>query len=307
MEDEKRIKAFIEGVIREHGSFIANLQERACIRRRPVRRPTVRRRPPCSRLGRDSRRSCQASAWTRPRSPNSKTTSRNPAATSRKMSGEATTMSPCSERITRSDSSTSGICIPAPHPRSFSSSSMSLMHVDEIQSGIGPNLLVRNWPPAFQEWSTKAVRDAFFASPLFPRLLNPDAVKETIARGVSNGQLAYVGKTAGGKYHPFNFKRSITALRMSRSPKRCSSSLKRPLRLTARMQRDPERLDASPVFFPSGRCRWSSRSQHRRDQDATASAQGERSAPRNDSAEVGLDMVWRSAIAEMDELLHKGS
>ena len=71
-----------------------------------------------------------------------------------------------------------------------------LVHVDEIQSGISPNLLVRNWPPAFQEWSTKAVRDAFYASPLFPRLLNPDAIKETIARGVSNGQLAYVGKTA---------------------------------------------------------------------------------------------------------------
>ena len=86
-----------------------------------------------------------------------------------------------------------------------------LMHVDEIQTGIGPNLLVRNWPPAIPEWNTKAVRDAFFASPLFPRLLNADSVKETIARGVSNGQLAYVGKTGSGKYHPFNFKRTITA------------------------------------------------------------------------------------------------
>ena len=87
-----------------------------------------------------------------------------------------------------------------------------LMRVDEIQTGIGPNLLVRNWPPAIQEWNTKAVRDAFFASPLFPRLLNADAVKETIARGVANGQLAYVGKTGSGKYHPFNFKRTISAL-----------------------------------------------------------------------------------------------
>lgn len=85
-----------------------------------------------------------------------------------------------------------------------------LVHVDEIQSGISPNLLVRNWPPAFQEWSTRAVRDAFFSSPIFPRLLNPDAVKETIARGVSNGQLAYVGKTASGKYHPFSFERTIS-------------------------------------------------------------------------------------------------
>ena len=85
-----------------------------------------------------------------------------------------------------------------------------LVHVDEIQSGISPNLLVRNWPPDFQDWSTKAVRDAFYASPLFPRLLNPDSIKDTIARGVSNGQLAYVGKAAGGKYHPFSFERSIS-------------------------------------------------------------------------------------------------
>ena len=36
-------------------------------------------------------------------------------------------------------------------------------------------------------------------------------MKETIARGVSNGQLAYVGKTGSGKYLPFNFERTITA------------------------------------------------------------------------------------------------
>lgn len=87
-----------------------------------------------------------------------------------------------------------------------------LMQVDEVQTGISPNLLVRNWPPALPEWSTKAVRDAFYASPLLPRLLNPDSVKETIARGVSNGQIAYVGKAANGKYLPFTFERTITAL-----------------------------------------------------------------------------------------------
>lgn len=35
--------------------------------------------------------------------------------------------------------------------------------------------------------------------------------KETIARGVSNSQLAYVGKAANGKYHPFYFERSVNA------------------------------------------------------------------------------------------------
>jgi hypothetical protein len=65
-----------------------------------------------------------------------------------------------------------------------------LRQADEIQSGISPNFLLRNWPGAFREWSTRAVRDAFYASPLFPRLLNVDAIKDTIARGVSNGLLA---------------------------------------------------------------------------------------------------------------------
>lgn len=53
------------------------------------------------------------------------------------------------------------------------------------------------------------MRDAFFASPEFPRLLNADTVKETIARGVSQGLLGYVGKKAGGGYEPFVFGRSL--------------------------------------------------------------------------------------------------
>jgi hypothetical protein len=72
-------------------------------------------------------------------------------------------------------------------------------------SGASSAFLVRNWPPAFKEWSTKAVRDAFFASPLFPRLLRPDVFKDTIARGVSQGVLAYVGKGPDGRYQPFYY------------------------------------------------------------------------------------------------------
>jgi hypothetical protein len=84
-----------------------------------------------------------------------------------------------------------------------------LKQADEIQSGISPNFLVRNWPPAFTEWSTRLVRDAFYASPKFPRLLNPDALKNTIVRGVHDGLLAYVGKTSNGKYQPFIFEREM--------------------------------------------------------------------------------------------------
>ncbi len=75
--------------------------------------------------------------------------------------------------------------------------------------GISPSFLIRNWPPAFKEWSTKSVRDAFFAAPQFPRLTNPDVLKETISRGVGNGLLAYIGKTASGEYKPFHFSNAL--------------------------------------------------------------------------------------------------
>jgi Protein of unknown function (DUF499) len=74
----------------------------------------------------------------------------------------------------------------------------------DLEDGVSPNFLLRNWPGMI-EWSTKSVRDAFFASPLFPRLLNADAVKDTIARGVASGHLGYVGKTSMGSYDPFNY------------------------------------------------------------------------------------------------------
>ncbi len=82
---------------------------------------------------------------------------------------------------------------------------------DEIVDTASPRFLVRNWSPAFREWSTKAVRDAFFASPQFPRLLNPDAIKDAIARGVKDGTLAYVGKL-GDRYEPFEFKSTLSAV-----------------------------------------------------------------------------------------------
>jgi hypothetical protein len=81
----------------------------------------------------------------------------------------------------------------------------------DISEGISPKFLVRNWSGAHKEWSTKAVKDAVFASPLFPRLLNGDLIRDTIARGVSNSILAYVGKAAGGKYEPFLFGASMSA------------------------------------------------------------------------------------------------
>jgi len=81
---------------------------------------------------------------------------------------------------------------------------------DVEPSGVSPNFLMRNWPPAFQEWSTKALRDAFFASPAFPRLLNPESVKDTISRGVEASLFAYVGRKVEGRYQPFRWQTSIS-------------------------------------------------------------------------------------------------
>jgi hypothetical protein len=80
----------------------------------------------------------------------------------------------------------------------------------DIEQSVSPVFLVRRWP-GMSEWSTKAVRDAFFASPRFPRLLNPDSIRETIARGVENKVLAHVGKDRQGRYDPFHFGESINA------------------------------------------------------------------------------------------------
>lgn len=73
----------------------------------------------------------------------------------------------------------------------------------DIEDGLSPQFLVRNWPPAFLEWSTRGVRDACYASPQFPRLLDPEAIRRTISKGVESGALAYVGKKPGGGYEPF--------------------------------------------------------------------------------------------------------
>lgn len=84
-----------------------------------------------------------------------------------------------------------------------------LKQEDLVVEGVSPNFLTRYWPPALSEWSTKSVRDAFFASPKFPRLLKADTVRETISRGLDAGLFAYVGKTVGGAYEPFVYKRSL--------------------------------------------------------------------------------------------------
>lgn len=81
-----------------------------------------------------------------------------------------------------------------------------LQQLDELTTKVGAGFLVRNWPPAFTEWSTRNVRDTFYASPRYPRLLRSDTLAETIAQGVNDGVIAYVIKGSGGEYAQFHFK-----------------------------------------------------------------------------------------------------
>ena len=82
----------------------------------------------------------------------------------------------------------------------------------EIEAQPNPNYLVRNWPPARAEWPTKEVRDSFYASPQFPRLADPDAIRRTIAVGITEGLFGYAGKDADGNYVGLRYKRPTTDL-----------------------------------------------------------------------------------------------
>ena len=86
-----------------------------------------------------------------------------------------------------------------------------MRQMGDIENEISPNFLVRNWPPALVEWPTKSVKEVFFASPEFPRLLKPDAIGQTLAKGITDGQFAYVGKPSQGKYDPFLFGVSVSS------------------------------------------------------------------------------------------------
>jgi hypothetical protein len=82
---------------------------------------------------------------------------------------------------------------------------------DIVSDSVTPNFLARGWPPALPEWSTRSVRDMFYASPKFPRLLRADVVKDTISRGLEHGLIAYVGKASDGTYLPFVYKASLAS------------------------------------------------------------------------------------------------
>ena len=76
----------------------------------------------------------------------------------------------------------------------------ALRKEDLVADQIGPSYLLRFWPPALPEWSTKSVRDAFHASPKLPRPFRLDVIRKMIATGVGSGHIALVTKAADGSY-----------------------------------------------------------------------------------------------------------
>jgi len=84
-----------------------------------------------------------------------------------------------------------------------------LSRTDEITAGVGANKLLKYWPPALTEWPTKGVRDAFYSSPQLPRLLDADAIKRTIADGVSQGTLGYAARDDKGQLKLLHFNETM--------------------------------------------------------------------------------------------------
>src|SRR5205823_6130624 len=65
---------------------------------------------------------------------------------------------------------------------------------DELTEALAPSRVVQNWPAVGVEWATRDFRDAVYASPKFTRLLDPGALRDTVARGVREGKFGYAVK-----------------------------------------------------------------------------------------------------------------
>lgn len=89
-----------------------------------------------------------------------------------------------------------------------------LNQLEKLTGTVGPNFLVRNWSRVSTEWSTRQIRDAFFASPHFPRVLNQEVIKKTIERGVFEGTFAYVGHASDEGYDPFCYREPLSTLQI---------------------------------------------------------------------------------------------
>ncbi len=79
-----------------------------------------------------------------------------------------------------------------------------------VERTVSPSYLLRKWPPALTEWSTRAARDVFYQSPEYPRILNAESIRDMLARGITSGDFALVTRAPGGGYGVFRWKVTLS-------------------------------------------------------------------------------------------------
>lgn len=81
--------------------------------------------------------------------------------------------------------------------------------LDEVVDSVPARKLPNYWPASLNEWSTKAVRDAFYSSPLLPRPISQELIKRAIADGVTQGFFGYATKDSTGRLKLEKLKESL--------------------------------------------------------------------------------------------------
>lgn len=87
-----------------------------------------------------------------------------------------------------------------------------LIQLEKLTETVTPDFLVRHWSKTSDDWSTRQIRDAFYASPSFPRVFNQEVIKKTIQRGIIDGKFGYGGLDPDEGYNPFYYKSQISSL-----------------------------------------------------------------------------------------------
>ncbi len=89
-----------------------------------------------------------------------------------------------------------------------------LIQLEKLTESVGPSFLVRNWTKVSDTWSSRQLRDAFYALPQFPRVSNQEVIKKAIQRGVADGNFGYGGIDPYEGFNPFFYKEPISSLQV---------------------------------------------------------------------------------------------
>lgn len=114
--------------------------------------------------------------------------------------------------------------IPLPHAHASAAASLTefilnrLVADEEITRSVSVRKLLSAWPAERTEWTTVEARNAFYSSPLLPRLLDPGCLKRTILDAVREGKVGYAERPGpDGKYHGLRFEVELGELEVELS------------------------------------------------------------------------------------------